>query len=45
MTGYDFSQHNSNTLMHIGTAGGWTKASTDLPLKNRIEKSILCWNT
>ena len=45
MTAYDFSQHNSNTLMHIGTAEVGQKPVQDLPLKNRIEKSTLCWNT
>ena len=38
MTGYDFSQHNSNTLMHIGTAGGWTKASTGFTFKKSHRK-------
>lgn len=28
MTCYDFSQHNTQRLLHIGTAGGWAKPST-----------------
>ncbi|RXG24158.1 lycopene cyclase family protein [Leeuwenhoekiella marinoflava] len=28
MTAYSFEQHNSTNLMHIGTAGGWTRGST-----------------
>jgi len=28
MTCYDFEQHNSEHIFHIGTAGGWAKAST-----------------
>ncbi len=28
MTSYPFSKHNSKRIMHIGSAGGWTKAST-----------------
>jgi len=32
MTTYDFTQHNSARILHIGTAGGWTKASTGYPL-------------
>lgn len=37
MTAYDFSQHNTTTLLHIGTAGGWTKASTGYT----FQKSVL----
>lgn len=28
MTCYNFNQHNSEHVFHIGTAGGWAKAST-----------------
>ncbi len=28
MTCYNFEKHNSKNIMHIGTAGGWTKPST-----------------
>ena len=38
MTGYDFSQHNTSHLMHIGTAGGWTKASTGFTFKKSERK-------
>ena len=36
MTAYDFSQHNTANLLHIGTAGGWTKAQTCERTPNRI---------
>ena len=38
MTAYDFTQHNSPYLMHIGTAGGWTKASTGFTFKKSERK-------
>lgn len=28
MTCYDFQKHNSKNILHMGTAGGWTKPST-----------------
>ena len=28
MTSYPFARHNTKNIVHIGTAGGWTKAST-----------------
>jgi len=28
MTCYDFKNHNSKNILHMGTAGGWTKPST-----------------
>ncbi|PHR95713.1 MAG: lycopene cyclase [Leeuwenhoekiella sp.] len=28
MTAYPFEKHNSRRLLHIGTAGGWTRGST-----------------
>ena len=38
MTAYHFDQHNSANLMHIGTAGGWTKASTGFTFQKSQEK-------
>ena len=38
MTAYDFSQHNTANLMHIGTAGGWTKASTGYTFQKSVHK-------
>ena len=39
MTTYDFTQHNSDHVLHIGTAGGWTKASTGYTFKHTLKKS------
>ena len=39
MTTYDFTQHNSKHVLHIGTAGGWTKASTGYTFKHTLKKS------
>lgn len=33
MTCYPFSKHNTNRVLHIGSAGGWTKASTGFTFK------------
>lgn len=38
MTAYDFTQHNTAHLMHIGTAGGWTKASTGFTLQKSLAR-------
>ena len=38
MTAYDFSQHNTTNLLHIGTAGGWTKASTGFTFQKSVQK-------
>lgn len=38
MTSYRFDRHNTNHLIHIGTAGGWTKASTGFTFKKTTEK-------
>ncbi len=38
MTAYDFNQHNTANLMHIGTAGGWTKASTGYTFQKSVRK-------
>ena len=39
MTCYDFSQHNSEHIFHIGTAGGWSKPSTGYTFHNTVKKS------
>ena len=38
MTAYDFAQHNTSTLLHIGTAGGWTKASTGFTFQKSMRR-------
>ena len=39
MTSYNFSKHNSQHILNIGTAGGWTKASTGYTFKNSTKKT------
>tara|TARA_B110000444_G_scaffold261441_1_gene313631 strand:- start:6115 stop:7254 length:1140 start_codon:yes stop_codon:yes gene_type:complete len=39
MTSYDFKSNNSKTLLYIGTAGGWTKASTGYTFLNTVSKA------
>jgi lycopene beta-cyclase len=39
MTCYPFWKHNSKNIIAIGSAGGWTKASTGYTFKNTIKKS------
>lgn len=39
MTCFPFKKSNTNKLIHIGTAGGWTKPSTGYTIKNAIEKT------
>ena len=39
MTAYKFWQHNTKNIIHIGSAGGWTKASTGYTFKNAMKKS------
>lgn len=39
MTTYDFTKHNTQNIIHIGTAGGWTKASTGYTFKHTLKKS------
>ncbi|QBA63111.1 lycopene cyclase family protein [Muriicola soli] len=39
MTCYDFSQHNSKSVFHIGTAGGWSKPSTGYTFNNTSKKT------
>ena len=38
MTCYPFWKHNTKNLINIGSAGGWTKASTGYTFKNEIKK-------
>lgn len=40
MTCYRFDKHNTATLIHIGTAGGWTKASTGFTFYNTLQVSL-----
>lgn len=39
MTVYPFWENNSENVLHIGSAGGWTKASTGYTFKNADKKS------
>lgn len=39
MTAYPFWEKNSSNVMHIGTAGGWTKASTGYTFQKSIRKT------
>ncbi|MFK8059847.1 MAG: lycopene cyclase family protein [Polaribacter sp.] len=39
MTCYKFWKYNSNNIIHIGTAGGWSKASTGFTFKNTTKKT------
>ncbi|MET0760428.1 MAG: lycopene cyclase family protein [Flavobacterium sp.] len=39
MTAYPFWKENSTRVLHIGTAGGWTKASTGFTFKNSVKQS------
>jgi lycopene beta-cyclase len=38
MTSYNFAKKNTPNLLYIGTAGGWTKASTGYTFKNTQKK-------
>ncbi len=38
MTSYNFQQHNSPHIFHIGIAGGWAKASTGYTFMNTHKK-------
>ena len=42
MTAYPFWKHNSSNILHIGTSGGWTKASTGFTFKNLFGKLNVC---
>ncbi len=39
MSCYPFWKHNTQNVINIGTAGGWTKASTGFTFKNADKKS------
>ena len=39
MTSYKFWKHNTKNIINIGSAGGWTKASTGYTFKNTTKKS------
>lgn len=39
MTSYEFWKHNTKNIINIGSAGGWTKASTGYTFKNTTKKS------
>lgn len=39
MTSYNFWNQNSKNIVNIGSAGGWTKASTGYTFKNASKKS------
>jgi lycopene beta-cyclase len=39
MTSYPFWKHNTKNIINIGSAGGWTKASTGYTFKNTTQKS------
>lgn len=39
MTSYPFWKHNTKNIINIGSAGGWTKASTGFTFKNTTKKS------
>ena len=41
MTSYKFWKNNSKNIIHIGTAGGWSKASTGFTFKNTTNKTAL----
>ena len=39
MTCYPFWKKNTNRILNIGSAGGWTKASTGYTFKNAVKKA------
>ena len=39
MTCYPFFKKNTQRIVHIGTAGGWTKASTGFTFQNTVKKT------
>tara|TARA_B110000046_G_C13025195_1_gene413606 strand:+ start:6241 stop:7380 length:1140 start_codon:yes stop_codon:yes gene_type:complete len=39
MTCYKFWRNNTKNIIHIGTAGGWSKASTGFTFKNTTKKT------
>lgn len=44
MTCYNFWEKNSENIIHIGTAGGWSKASTGFTFKNTTKKTAKLTN-
>ena len=40
MTSYPFWKHNTKNIINIGSAGGWTKASTGYTFKNTYKISL-----
>lgn len=44
MTVFPFWKYNEKRVLHIGTAGGWTKASTGYTFKKLLkgQKKLLC---
>ncbi|KAA3630641.1 MAG: lycopene cyclase [Bacteroidetes bacterium] len=40
MTAYNFGKHNTRNIINIGTAGGWTKASTGYTFMNTSKKAV-----
>ena len=44
MTCYKFWKQNSENIIHIGTAGGWSKASTGFTFKNTTKKTAKLTN-
>jgi len=40
MTSFPFEKQNTKNILHIGSAGGWTKASTGYTFANTNKKSI-----
>ncbi len=39
MSSYRFDKHASKNMLHIGSAGGWTKASTGFTFKHTLKKT------
>ncbi len=39
MSCYPFWQHNTEKILYIGTAGGWTKPSTGFTFRNTVKKT------
>lgn len=39
MSSYRFEQHNSENILYIGSAGGWTKASTGFTFQHSMKRT------
>jgi lycopene beta-cyclase len=39
MSSYRFEQHNTENIVHIGSAGGWTKASTGFTFQHSLKRT------